>query len=168
MLTRLDCTNGKFDDLKRKWQAQCEEFGESFAEYAVPALTHAAEIAAESPPDGKYGIYAFEADGNYECLMHVNCARLPRTTGKTIRILWVLLAPRFDFADVSAIDVARVAANILLGGVQIANDMTAEHVKLHLGNFADRKYMTTIASALGAGRIFKAIEIRGNWLHISL
>ena len=169
MLTRLDCTNGKFDDLITKWKAQCEQLGESFDDYAVPALTHAGQIAAENPPDRKYGIYAHEAQGSYDCLMHVNCARLPGTAGKTVRVLWVLLAPRFDFADVSTADVASVAANIMIGSVKLAQgEMEAQNVKIHLGNFTDRKYISTIAAALETTKVFSAIAIRGNWLHITL
>src|SRR5690606_19934170 len=104
-----------------------------------------------------------------DCLMHVNCARLPGTTGKTIRILWILLAPRFDFTDVGAADIAAVAANIMIGSVVLAKtEMEAEHVKIHLGNFADRHYLSSIATALETAKVFTAIAIRGNWLHITL
>jgi len=169
MLTRLTSENGKFEELKDEWKKQCDEYGESFDDYATPAIQHAEKIASENPPDATYGIYAGVVGDEYQCLMHINQAALPKTTGKTLRILWVLLTPKYDFVDVKHQDLARLSAEIIVDAVNLASsDLKSDHIKIHLGNFADHRFFGAIASGLQAIKFFNEQAIRGNWMHITL
>jgi hypothetical protein len=167
MLTRL--TKDLFAQLEAQWKAECERLGESYDEYAAPSIDHARNISAEDPADKKYGIFALKEDEEYVGILHANWARLPRTDGKTVRVLWVLLSPKFDFEDVKAHDVAKVTAQLILGALGLAKaEMASRNIKLHIGNMLDRQYVTGIAAGLTGQGVFASAEVRGNWLEIVL
>lgn len=167
MLIRLNAD--LFQQLEKQWQGDCAAYGEDFEEYAAPAVDHARLISAEDPADGRYGIFALREEGQFACLLHANWARLPKTTGKTVRILWILLAPKYDFEDVKPQEVARITAALIVGALTLARtEMNSAHVKIHIGNMLDRQYVTGIAAGLTTQAVFTEAEVRGNWLHISM
>lgn len=168
-LVRVTNENGLFEKLREQWQNQCQRFGEDLADYAAPHLDHAARICAENPPDPRYGIYAVQSGNEFECLMHVNQARLPGTNGWTLRVLWILLAPRFDFEEIDASGFATIATSIIEGAIEIANsEPNSAHIKIHLSNMGDRRFFIGVAYALRGHAAFELIETRANWLHMSL
>lgn len=167
MLIRMN--SDLFAQLENEWRATCDAFGESFEEYAAHAIEHARSISAEHPADDRYGIFALKQDDAFACLLHANWARLPRTIGKTVRVLWVLLAPKYDFEDVKPQVVARITADLIVGALELAKtSMASAHVKIHIGNMLDRQYVTGIAALLTTQGVFTEAEVRGNWLHISM
>ena len=101
-LVRADATNGIFERIKKQWAEQCKEFGEQFDEYAAPSIAHAEDIAKAECDQNCYGIYTLVDDGQFELIAHFNIARLPQTAGVTLRVVWVLMAPKFDYEDVTA------------------------------------------------------------------
>ncbi|WBT39071.1 hypothetical protein [Hyphomicrobium sp. DMF-1] len=167
MLERVCHADGTFQELERQWTEQCEAYDEDLAAYAAPHLELAKKISEENPQDSKYGIFALKSGGEYSCLMHVNVARLPKTEGKTLRILWILLAPKYDFEDIERELLARLSAEIVLGALGLAaGALGSDQIKVHLGNIGDRQYFTGFCAALVGADVVAEAAIRGNWLHV--
>jgi hypothetical protein len=90
--------NELFNHLQADWEAKVKSYGDDPSSFAVPYLEHAQRIAAEPLPRKKhenhYGIYVLREDsGHFHGLFHANVAELPKTQGKTLRILWFLKPP---------------------------------------------------------------------------
>lgn len=161
-------TSSTFKMLEESWKAQCDAFDEDFSEFAPERLEQARKVAAEDPPDRRYGIYALSDGSAFDALLHGNKAQLPSSTGHTFRMVWVLLAPKFDFDDLDASEFARVSRNLINASLEVArNDTSIHHIKIHLGNFADRQYFSGVADGLAASGGFWDSRIRGNWIHLS-
>lgn len=167
VIARTD--NGAFDDLKRQWEAQCENYGYLSGEYAPPYMKHAEEVVAKRS-GSDYGIACLRSrpEGGYIALFHANRARLPRTTGVTLRVLWVLPSPKFDEEDIRPSEMAELAAGVVFGAMELASGaMRSDHVKIHLSNVADRNFVLAMAHSLPFTTSNISVETRGNWLHIS-
>lgn len=171
-LVRVDASNGIFDKIKQQWAGQCDEYGEQFDEYAAPSIAHAQEIADGKLCTDKYGIYTLVDDAQFELIGHFNLARLPRTAGVTLRVVWVLMAPKYDYADVTPDVLAHVSSGLLAETIMLSKGQTepsmkAEHIKIHLTNIADRRFFAGAAYTLKGSRSLADVEIRGNWLHMT-
>ena len=141
-------------------------------EFALPQLNHAMTIVNDRASKN-YGIYLLchekKGGDQYYGLTHVNCARLPRTTGKTLRINWTLLSPQFDYTDVSQDVLTVFSASIVHGLMTLAqegHEMPADHVKIRLINIGDRRYVVGFAKALEYQKMASDVAVKGNWLHI--
>ena len=166
-MVRFDGENESFTALEENWQKQCAKFGESFDEFAVPSIAHAREICNGTIPSPKYGIYGLKSRDNFECLAHINVARLPKTSGITMRVVWVLLAPIYDFSDATPDQLAQVAASLFSNIILLAKGkgdpiMASDHIKVHLSGLGDRRFFEGMAWALPEYEV----AIRGNWLHM--
>ncbi|VUX47089.1 conserved hypothetical protein [Candidatus Defluviicoccus seviourii] len=112
-------------------------------------------------------------DRDSVCLSHCNVAELPRTGGKTLRVNWVLLAPKYDYEDtppelVADIATAFVRESIRLSRGELIPDFRADHIKMRLHGLADKALFEGIASTLkGMERDLRDVGFRGNWLHMS-
>ena len=63
--------------------------------------------------------------------------------------MWVLLAPRYDYETVSLSDVAKVASEIIVGAIELCRaEGRSQHVKIHMGNIADREFFAGVAFTL--------------------
>jgi hypothetical protein len=168
-LLRLTDSNGLFDRLQTQWADECASFGEAFADYAVERLEHARKIVSEDPQDIRYGIFGLERSGRFDVIMHVNRAALPGSPGWTLRFVWLLLSPRFDFLDTPETEIASIASDIIFDALNLAGgDWPAENVKIHIGNFADRMMFSGIAAALAHVPTFRTAAVRGGWMELAL
>ncbi len=173
-LVRADEQSGLFQELERQWREQCEHIEECFEEFAAPSMEHAREITMGRRSNEHYGIYILQDnEGTIEAFAHLNVASLPRTTGRTLRLLWVLLAPKYDYQDFSPDVFASLAAELFYQSIQLAigsedAHMRAEHVKIHLTGVGDRPFMMQLADELRESKSLDDVGIRGNWLHMSL
>lgn len=165
-LERATVENGLFAALEAAWKEELESLHEPQA-YAEPHLEHARRIISERIPN--YGIYVLhDGDGLYVGMLHANTARLPKTTGVTLRVNWILLSPRYDFQEVSEDEFARLSASVLFGAVRLAQgeEMKAHHVKVHLTNMGDKQFARGVAYAMHEHGSPSEVGVRGNWLHI--
>ncbi|MGB0683063.1 MAG: hypothetical protein ACPGOV_10165 [Magnetovibrionaceae bacterium] len=165
---RATKSNGLLETLLDRWRGQCETYNEDFDDYSPEHMKHALEIAAENPPDQRYGIYVLNDGGEFFGLSHFNRAQVKRTTGWTLRIHWTLMAPRFDFEEQSLEDIAGVTADVLYAAIKVAEtELPCDHIKFHLSGIPDRRYLYGVATGLKIGRIFGDVEYSGNWLTLS-
>ena len=83
-------------------------------------------------------------------------------------MLWVLLAPQYDFDEVAPSDFARVSSGVIHGAMQVARDgdLTSNHIKIHLGNLGDHTFFRGVAEGLRMSGDVATFALRGNWLHI--
>lgn len=158
----------EFALLEKEWAEQCAHFEDEFSNYSTPSVDFARTISNENPPHQNGGVYKLDYGHGASAIVHINCARLPKTEGKTLRVLWLLLAPRFDYEDVEPKVLATITANLILGAVKLAQSDGAKQVKIHLGNSIDRAYFSAIAVALATQDIFSDPAIRGQWLEFGL
>lgn len=164
-LSRLD--SALFAALEEDWNGQCRAFDEDFAEYAAERIAHARSLAGETAGPN-YGIYALRHGDDFEALMHINRAALPGTSGHTLRVVWILLAPKYDFGELTPTDLAKITMGIIFNAIDLSESaMKSEHIKIHLGNMADRQYFSGIALGLEKLPTLSDVRVRGNWFHIS-
>lgn len=173
-LVRADVSTSVFAELERQWAQQCVCLGEAFEDFAKPSMDHARKIANDKGPTEHYAIYALLDDmGNMHCVSHVNVAALRRTKGDTLRVLWVLLAPKYDFEDVSPESLALIGSEMLGECIALASGrqgehMAADHVKLHLGGLGDRQYLSGLVREMNSFEGVYDVGFRSNWLHLSV
>ncbi|MEQ8822771.1 MAG: hypothetical protein RIC14_00175 [Filomicrobium sp.] len=165
MLKKLDAKT--FAELEKDWSAQCDKYSEDFADYATPSVDFAREKAGNPPADSYWICSLVGQAEDHMCLMHANAARLPKTEGKTLRIVWILLAPRYDFEDVSTHDFSQITTSLIMDVMEFAKDHDLEHIKIHLGNVVDKRYFSSVAAALAATKHLKEASIKGAWLHLT-
>lgn len=159
--------NGLFPKLDTEWKAQAEGYGDE--DYAAPQLDHARRIAKETPPDKDYGVFALIGeDGALHGLAHFNRARLPKTDGVTLRVLWMLLAPRYDYEDIKEEESASLIAGVIFAALDLCarGELSANHLKMHLPNRADRRLAAGLVTHLDHAKTPTTVAVKGNWLHI--
>jgi hypothetical protein len=165
-LVRLN--KAEFGRLEKAWEAQCASYSESYEDFSTSRIEHAMKICSEDPQDPDYGIFGLMNRDQFEAIMHINKASLPGTNGATLRIVWILLAPRLDFEDVQISEFAKVVTDIIYGAIQVSDEIyKTKYVKIHLGNFTDRQYFLGLASGLQRDQNFVDVSVRGNWFHLS-
>jgi hypothetical protein len=158
-----------FSLIRKEWGDQCEGYKESIEEYAVSAMEHAQRIVSNGSGNQSYSIFSAILDGHYECILHVNRAKLPGTEGVTQKVMWVLLAPKYDYETVEPDQIAKVATAVITGAIELCKkEGTSRHIKVHIGNLADRAFFASVAHLLRGFGHLKDVEVRGNWLHMSL
>ena len=165
-LERATSENELLSMLETAWMKEVQDLGES-EDYAQPQLEHARRIVGDGFPN--YGIYVLH-DGKeqYVGMLHANTARIPKTSGLTLRLNWILLSPLYDFEEVSEEEFARVSAGILFGAVRLAqtDEMKAHHVKVHLNNMGDKQFARGVAYTMFEHGSAAQVGVRGNWLHL--
>ena len=154
-LVRATCHNGIFRQVSDQWRApNLIEYNDVLEpeDYFPTMMEHAAKIAEEVPPDRKYGIFCLvgtQADGtpSYEGIVHVN-HKLPNTSAATLRMVWNLLAPKYDYEGAEAL--ARITASYVLGGIQLCRaDMRSSALQMYLTQMVlDRLYASGAVSFL--------------------
>lgn len=83
-------------------------------------------------------------------------------------MVWVLLAPIYDYQDTDLNEIADITATILHGGLQLCDGkMRSTEMKLHLGNALDRQYALGIARGMKESLPEISAAVRGNWLHLN-
>ncbi len=162
-------TKAGFEGIRSEWDAQCKGFDESIDEYVPSFMEHARRVVVDGSGSQDYSIFSASLNGECACILHVNRARLPGTSGLTQKVMWVLLAPKYDFMDVSAEVVAEVASEVISGAIELCiSEGKSEHIKIHIGNLADRQFFAGVAYGLQTLKNLKDVSIRGNWLHMSI
>ena len=160
-----------FKKIVADWSDQCSQFDEDFSDFAVHSISHAKEIVDGKHEGKKYGIFTLNSGGEYHLLAHLNVAPLPKTTGTTLRILWILLAPKYDFDDTPADRLASMVADLFASAIELSSEsngfMEADHVKVHLSGIADRRFFAGMAYGFERDGKMMDVAIRGNWLHMS-
>ncbi|WP_173978668.1 hypothetical protein [Magnetospirillum sp. UT-4] len=170
-LQRATAENRLFEALEKEWGDQLGNYEAESGEYDQPYMDHARKIMAESPSDPRYGIYiVLDTDSavgtRFKGMVHVNHA-WPNTPHATLRMVWIMLAPQFDFADVDPDEVGDIIAALLYGGVELCQaDMRSVCLKMHLGNYVDRQFAVGLARGLSHRASSLNAAVKGNWLHL--
>jgi hypothetical protein len=164
---RATAKNGLFPQLRTQWNGHLATYNEDPAFFRVPFLDHAEKISGEKPAPKNYGIFLLKDEhGEFHALFHANVARLPQTDGKTLRILWILAAPRYEYEDVSETDMALLVSSILMAALDlVGGTMNANHLKVRLEGQAERRFAHGLAFQL-KGKTHAIVEVRGTWLHM--
>ena len=168
-LVLLDGKN--FEHLVSQWEAQCIHYDEILDDFSTVSMSHAKGIIhnAGDPAYKDYSIFAAKIDEAFECILHVNRAKLPQTDGVTQKVMWVLLAPKYDFGAYNPDDVARIAVEVVFGALELCEkEGVSRNIKIHMGNLADREFFAGAAHMVRSSRSLRNVEIKGNWLHMSI
>lgn len=166
---RAECNNSVFNDLYAEWSASLTELGVDEEEFSTAYIDHARRIAKEDPPSKTYGIFVCRdgETGEALALFHANTARLPKTKGTTLRILWILAAPKYDFEDQSEETIGHFTAGVMTSVRMIQySHMPADHVKMHLNSAIDRRYLRGFAASYESNDSGLKVAVRGNWLYM--
>lgn len=172
-LMRVCRGNGHFDRLHHQWNAQVADLEDSPGEYYPTLLAHAGKIAAENPQDNHYGIFALVREGldgdfSYEAFVHIDHAKFHKD-GPTLRMVWNLLAPKFEASETLEEDIAMVTASFIYEGLKLcAGEMKAGALRIYLHNATDLRYAQGVASAVKIQISELSVSLKGKWLEIAL
>ncbi|WP_420560345.1 hypothetical protein [Tepidicaulis sp.] len=163
-------TPESFGQLKDEWASQAIKYDDD--SYAEAYLQHAESIIAkpcEGRPRGTfYGIFILK-DSASNCLgmAHFNRAQLPKTAGWTLRTVWVQLAPKYDYEELTEQEAADIVAGLLFSAIKLCREgeLKSDHLKVHLQNSGDRQLAMGLARALENDSPETKVSVRGNWLH---
>lgn len=173
-LLRATKTNQILDRLRAEWNAQIEAALDDAPppDAYDPMMDHAQKIIRERDGDRHYGIFAAahcegETDqAPYEAFVHIG-HKLPNTSDATLKVLWNLMAPRYQISGPSPADMARIMTTIIMGAFDLSQThMPARQVKMWLGNGVDREFATAAAAFLATNTPNISFAVRGSWLHI--
>lgn len=172
-LFRATPENQLFECLKREWDSQMEGQDDAPSESYEPFLNHAAGIANEKPQDAKYGVFILaEDDGHgepappYEGVVHIN-HKLPKTSAAELRMVWSLIAPKYQVEPFDPRHFARLTAGFLTGGIHLCGTkMPASRMRMYLGNAIDREHAQIVAAMLEERDNTLSVAVKGSWLHL--
>jgi hypothetical protein len=172
VLRRATPKNGLFKVMKDEWDQQLKTDEDSPAEYYEPMMAHAEKIAGEHPQDPRYGIFVLVEqdvnDGHVSChgMVHINHA-WPKSKDATLRLVWNLIAPRYQYGEPNSAALARIMVGFIVESLALCgNDMPSKELKIYLGNAIDREYAAIAASILEVTQPDFGFKIHGAWLHI--
>lgn len=174
-LLRATKSNQLLNRLRAEWDGElnASEDAPPIDAYE-PMMAHAQAIVDQRDGDKHYGIFAVvhcddgcEVDrAPYEAFVHIG-HKLPNTSDSTLKVLWNLMAPRYQFVDPSAADMARIMTAIVKGAFDLSQShMPAREIKMYLGNTIDREFATTAAAFFATTDASISFAVRGSWLHI--
>jgi hypothetical protein len=172
-LVRVTAENGLFAILKRQWDQELSD-GDAPVEYYEPMMAHAERISNEHPPDTRYGIFVLvENDDKGQILschgmVHINHA-WPKSKDATLRLVWNLISPRYQYLQDLTEDLARIMTGFITESLVLCGtDMPSRELKVYLGNAIDREYAIVAASFLESTDSAISFSVRGSWLHIKM
>jgi hypothetical protein len=165
-LRRILKSDNTWNEFCEDWRSQCEGLGEDFSEYASEPLSVLETIIdSDDPTTWVVGVW----DGKHffgACL--VNCALLPKTIGKTLRVRQVVVSPLLDYGEVDDTVYADTLIALASGVVKLSeSDLAAQHIKFHLRSPHDMMFFRAFGNALDKPGVFEAVEMRGAWLYIT-
>jgi hypothetical protein len=173
VLRRATPQNHLFAILKSQWDKELSA-EDSPEEFYRPMMAHAESISKENPPDQRYGIFVLlEEDEDKQVLtcdglVHINHA-WPKTKDATLRLVWNLVAPRFQYLEDLSEDLARIMTAFITESLRLCGtDMRSRELKVYLGNAIDREYATVAASLLETMDDSVSFSVRGSWLHVTM
>ena len=170
-LVKATTENRIFDALKKEWDAQLRLEGAPPPDFYEPMMRHAETVIDERCYDSKYGIYIVaEHNGRDEVFGNHGFAhishKLPRTSDSTLKILWNLIAPRYQYT-IDEAQIARIMTTFVSGAFDLSRThMPAHKVQVYLGNTIDREFAVMAAAFLERAGQPIAFAIKGSWLHI--
>lgn len=169
-LVRADCTNNHFKALESEWKSQLENIPDAAPDSFAPYMQHAKQIVSESPSDPRYAIYVLmdtgSGDAVYRGLVHINHA-FPNSSQSILRMVWMLLAPNFDYEDPDPLEVGAVMGGFLYGALELCkNTMRSKSLKMHLNGAIDRRIASGVVSHMPREVPGAQVALRGSWLHI--
>jgi hypothetical protein len=175
-LLRATKSNGILTRLKAEWDDELGALEDAPPpDVYEPMMAHADKIVSMPNPDPKYGIFAVaHCNGDdehthcapYEAFVHIS-HKLPHTSDATLKVLWNLLAPRYQIGEAKPADMARIMSMIVVGAFNLSRThMPAREIKMFLGNNVDREFATTAAAFLATNDADISFAVRGSWLHI--
>lgn len=171
----LSVSDGSWDRFRSDWQTQCVDVGDTFEDYAPDSLKVVAEIVAGtllgldgSGGDTRVGALWDKDTGRYYACCMLNLARLPETTGKTLRIRHLLVSPLLDYGKAPVALYPDVLIGFLVGVVNLsATVMKADHIRFHLRSPADQAFFKAFGTDLEGSGVFASVQTFGTWLYIT-
>ena len=170
-LVKATTENRIFDALKEEWDAQLRLDGAPPPDFYEPMMRHAETIIDERCYDHKYGIFIVTenkvkdervANHGFAHISH----KLPRTSDSTLKILWNLIAPRYQYY-VDEVQIARIMTAFVSGAFDLSRShMPAHKIQIYLGNSIDREFAVMAAAFLERSGEQIEFAIKGSWLHI--
>jgi hypothetical protein len=172
-LERATPENRLFSELDQQWREQLGLSEDAPEDYYRPMMQHASRIATESPQDPRYGIFILSErqDGGqriFEGLVHINHA-FPGSQYAIVRMVWNLIAPRYQFEDFRPEQLARIKTAFIMEGLALCiRDMPSHELKVYLGNAIDREYAAIAAAFIESQYPEYKFAVRGSWLHVAV
>lgn len=170
-LVKATTENRIFDALKSEWDAQLRLDGAPPPDFYEPMMRHAETIIDERCYDSKYGIFIVaEYNGSDKVLANHGFAhishKLPRTLDSTLKVLWNLIAPRYQYG-IDEVQIARIMTTFVVGAFDLSRShLPAHKIQIYLGNSIDREFAVMAAAFLERIGEQIAFAIKGSWLHI--
>lgn len=164
---RLDAFS--FTRLEEQWTDECSQLGSDYIDFARVYMDHARAVCSELCEDPKYGIFALEIDGRYEAMLHLNRAQLPGTKGYTLRVMWFIGSPRYDWVIHDPDEIGEIISGLLTKILSVAHSvMRSSYIKIHVSGTPEQGILTGMAKDLHRAGKVTEVSTKGNWLHIAV
>ena len=164
MLKRV--SGKEWDKLVLDWEAECDEFSESFDEYAMASLPVLRDLACGAPRKDA-AVFGLKTENKFDVVCQANSSLLPRYDGKVLRIRHIVLSPRFDFA-MTLDEYSETLVGVFAGVLSLAyGEMASDHVKFHLKSPAERAFGEAFTAALKNHDAFTEVAMKGSWIYLS-
>lgn len=163
---KLVTDDGSWQRLIDDWTKQCEDFGEEFEDYAVSTMPVLHELAEF--PTATSGVYALYNGDNHVAACQLNTARLPKTTGVTLRTRHITVCPRYDFENVKDSELGDLMGQLFVGIYKLSNGaLPSDHIKVHLRSPLEMTFFVAFTGYLKADGVVKSVDSRGAWIYLT-
>jgi hypothetical protein len=165
----LKTADNSWDAFYMDWTRQCSDFDEDIASYAEGSFSVLKPLA--SSVEANAGVFAsLDVAGSYMSVCQLNVAALPGSHGKTLRVRFLTLAPRFDFGQYQIEDYGQVLSDAFASVYNLSetdDKFGAQHIKFHLRSPMERAFFASVGNRLSKIPIFSKVEMQGMWLHVT-
>lgn len=172
VLKRATPENGLFNRLKAEWDSQFAQLEDAPEEYYRPMMSHAEGISKEDPQDKVYGIFVLcdlDEKGDIlgcEGMVHIN-HKFPKSNDPELRMVWNLLAPKYDGNEEQNVPISIVLAAFFVEGIRLCMaDMKSKSMRMYLGNAMSREFALAFSGYMANSDPNFKFALKGGWLHI--
>lgn len=168
MLERVTLHDRSWEVLCRQWERICEDFGETFDEYA-PSSFPVLDTLAKGSQMAKSGVFAVKDGDDYTAACQVNVTLLPAYEGYVLRVRNICFSPAFDFSnEIDINDYSRALVRVFAGVVMLSETaMPSRHIKFHLRSPAELQFGGMFTDVLSEHSAFEKVEMCGAWIYLS-
>lgn len=165
-LQRLSATDGTWQELVNQWQAQCSDFEENFEDYRASTIGSLEKVANSNNENrGAFGLRG--SDGVFLAVCFLNLTVQKGFDGAVLRVLDLIVAPRYDFQALELADYSSLLAALLARIYEKSNTtMLSRHIKLHFPSPTDVALIAPFGTQF-ADNEKVVVQTQGMWLSIT-
>lgn len=168
-LERLNRSDGSWDDFESQWQNQALQYDDEPEFFSAGSLVTLKTECCNGQQDKDSGVFALKDEhGEFHAACFLNCTPLKGYVGKVLRVRHTVFSPYYDYEDLELEEYAIALTQMFHGIVDASNEtLPSKHIKLHYRSPHDRPLFAAFALNMKHAKVFKNVDSKGMWLHIT-